>query len=260
MTTDTRTHIDWNHWLERWDKQQAGYLPDREERYTAMLDALEALLGDEFTALDLACGPGAISQRILTRFPKARCIAVDLDPVLLALGDGALGTMDGRLTWVEADLMSPEWTAKLGVETVDAALSTTALHWLPAEHLVRLYRELGELVREGGLFLNGDNMKFGPDQPSFQKLSQWVRDTLWTDESFADRGVETWKQWWDALAQEPAAAELLAERERRFGWMNQERAAPIFDLHVAALRDAGFRETGVIWQTQATNRVLMAVR
>jgi hypothetical protein len=35
--------------------------------------------------------------------------------------------------------------------------------------------------------------------------------------------------------------------------------APIIDLDVAALRDGGFREVGVIWQNME-NRVLMAVR
>jgi hypothetical protein len=46
-----------------------------------MLDALAILLPEEFAALDLACGPGAISQRLLARFAKARGVAVDLDPV-----------------------------------------------------------------------------------------------------------------------------------------------------------------------------------
>lgn len=79
-------NIDWGRWLERWDKQQTGYLPDRESRYSAMFDVLEAQLPEEFLAIDLASGPGSLSQRLLDRFSKAKCIAVDLDPVLLALG------------------------------------------------------------------------------------------------------------------------------------------------------------------------------
>jgi hypothetical protein len=34
----------------------------------------------------------------------------------------------------------------------------------------------------------------------------------------------------------------FAERERRFSWKASGWHAPIDDLHVAALRDAGFRE------------------
>jgi len=36
--------LDWQGWLRRWDAQQTGYIPDREDRFTAMLDVLEALL------------------------------------------------------------------------------------------------------------------------------------------------------------------------------------------------------------------------
>jgi trans-aconitate methyltransferase len=250
--------VDWHRWLQRWDIQQTGYLPDREARFTAMLDVLEILLPDEFVALDLACGPGAISQRLLARFPKARCVAVDLDPVLLTMGQSVLGTMGGRLRWVAADLTTPEWVTQLGEAQVDAVLSTTALHWLPAAHLIQVYRQLGELVRPGGVLLNGDNMKFRPSMATFQRVADAVKGR-YEEEAFQRRGVENWTQWWQALAAEPALTELLAERERRFAWRAADQHRPLYDVHEAALADAGFREVGVIWQHMG-NRVLMAVR
>src|SRR5436853_3286462 len=111
--------------MQRWDNQQSGYLPHREQRFMAMFDVLEALLPERFVALDLACGPGSLSQRLLSRFPQARCVAVDIDPVLLLLGQQVLGDMQGRLRWVEADLSEPSWPSRLGEEHVDAVVSTT---------------------------------------------------------------------------------------------------------------------------------------
>jgi trans-aconitate methyltransferase len=251
-------HFDWPVWLQRWDTQQTGYLPDREQRFQAMLDVLAVLLPDSFVALDLACGPGAISQRLLARFPHARCVAVDLDPVLLAMGQAVLGTMGGRLHWVEADLMREDWVTHLGETHVDAVLSTTALHWLSAEHLMRVYSQLGQLVCQGGVVLNGDNMKFSAAMPTFERVAETVKERQQTA-AFEQRGVETWSDWWASLAAEPALRELFAERERRFAWKATGWRAPIFDVHEAALRDAGFREVGVIWQYMG-NRVLMAVR
>jgi SAM-dependent methyltransferase len=252
------TAVDWAGWLRRWDTQQSGYLPDREARFSAMLDVLDILLPEAFVALDLACGPGAISQRLLARFPNARSIAVDLDPVLLTMGQAVLGDMGGRLRWVDADLMSPEWVAKLAAREVDAVLSTTALHWLAPESLTRIYRELGQLVRPGGVFLNGDNLQFGPHLPSFQKVAETMKERTRID-AFERRGLEDWDSWWKALQAEPSLKDLFAERERRFAWKASGWHPPIFDLHVAALRDGGFREVGVIWQ-HGENRVLMAVR
>jgi SAM-dependent methyltransferase len=259
MTANVRPQVDWQSWLRRWDAQQAGYIPDREGRFAIMLDALGVLLPEPFVALDLACGPGSISQRLLARFPGARAIAVDIDPVLLALGRGALGTVDGRMRWVEADLASPTWLEALGETQVDAVLSTTALHWLTGAELLGVYRDLGRLVRPGGVFLNGDNMAFGPELPSFRRLAGHAREQLTSDDSFAARGIESWKEWWDALGAEPSLGSLIAERERRFARKRRQESPPIYDLHVAALRDAGFHEVGTIWQTM-TNRVLLAVR
>lgn len=250
--------VDWTDWLRRWDAQQTAYLPDREERFTAMLDVLGSLLPEEFVALDLACGPGAISQRLLSRFPRARCVAVDLDPVLLAMGQAVLGDAEGRLRWVTADLAYPEWVAKLGETHFDAVLSTTALHWLQVGPLVRLYNELGALVREGGVVLNGDNMAFAPHQETLRLLSEATTERQ-RAAAFDVGGAEDWDQWWAALAKEPGASDLLAERSLRFTDVPRDAFAPIFDVHEAALRNAGFREVGVIWQ-RLDNRVLLGVR
>jgi SAM-dependent methyltransferase len=259
MTTDVQQEIDWHGWLRRWDAQQEGYVPEREARFTAMFDALAELLPAPFVALDLACGPGSISQRLLARFPDARAIAVDVDPVMLAIGRGAVGTADGRLRWIEADLASPGWLEALGETQVDAVLSTTALHWLRPEPLARLYRDLGRLLRPGGLFLNGDHLAFGPALPTLARLSQRVLDEQWADAAFAARGIETAEQWWDALALEPAFASLLTERARRFAGKQRQESPPGFDAHVLALRDVGFHEVGTIWQV-LSDRVLLAVR
>ena len=259
MNADAQQQIDWSDWLRRWDAQQEGYVPEREARFTAMFDVLAELLPASFVALDLACGPGSISQRLLARFPHAQAIAVDIDPVMLAIGRGALGTVDGRLRWIEADLASPDWLAALGEKQTDAVLSTTALHWLEPEPLGRLYHDLARLLRPGGLFLNGDHMAFSPALPTLVRLSQQVLDEQWTDAAFAARGIETAEQWWEALTLEPAFAPLLTLRAERFAGKTRQESPPGFDVHVAALRDAGFREVGTIWQV-LSSRVLLAVR
>ncbi len=255
--SNLKSNIDWHSWLQRWDTQQTGYLPFREARFQVMLDVLEVLMPAEFVALDLACGPGAISQRLLKRFRQARCIALDLDPVLLAIGQGALGDMNGRLRWVEADLMTDTWVQQLREVQVDAVLTTTALHWLPSDRLLQVYQQLGQLVRPGGVVLNGDIMPFPPHLATFQRISKTMTARQ-EREAFLSRGVEDWESWWKALEKEPAMKELFEERQRRFAERHTE-FEPLLDLHEAGLRDAGFREVEVIWQ-HLDDRVLLGVR
>lgn len=257
QTSENDQHINWHAWLERWDQQQAGSLPSREARFAVMLDALEVLLPSSFLALDLACGPGSLSQRLLDRFPQARCLAVDLDPVLLTLGRHALGEREGRLRWVEADIRDPGWLSRLGVTQVDAVLTTTALHWLRPEVLLPLYQQLAAVIRPGGLFLNGDHLRFPPHQSSLQALADHVSRRQ--EQALVQQGGESWAQWWKALAQETMLAEAFAERERRFHWRDHGEIWQTLDVHEGALRNAGFREVGVCWQ-ELDNRVLLAVR
>ena len=269
--TETPTRqVDWAGWLRRWDAQQSLYMTTREERFEVMLDALEGTVaassgGQEnegIVALDLACGPGAISQRLLARFQTARTFAVDLDPVLLAIGQGAVGTVDGRLTWIEENLNDPEWADRLAERLagrqLDAVLSSTALHWLAPGALARVYRELGQLVRPGGVFLNGDHMAYAPDRPTIRDLAMSIRQRRRESVQSAST-AEDWERWWQAVEAEPGLKDLFAERERRFAWRDRKWVNASLDFQVGALRDAGFRETDVIWQ-RFDNRVLMAVR
>ena len=186
----------------------------------------------EFVALDLACGPGAISQRLLKRFPQARCIAVDLDPFLLTIGRQTLGDMDGRLRWVEVDLNTPAWIEALGVTQVDAVLSTTALHWLRNDVLARVYHQLAQLLRPGGVFLNGDHMKFAAHLETFNQIVATLKTKRY-EVAFTQQGIEDWEQWWAAAQAEPAFAELLAERERRFAQRTRDWGKAGYDFHQA---------------------------
>ena len=254
----TTQQIPWQDWMQRWDRQQQRYLPDREARFTAMFDVLEALLPERFVALDLACGPGSLSQRLLARFPQARCIALDFDPVLLQLGQQALLDVQGRLRWVEADLRDPSWPDQLGEAQVDAVLSTTALHWLPPAALVQLYHQLGRLVRQGGVVLNGDHLGYAPHLPSFRVLTVWA-EARQGERVGPEQGGETWRDWWQALRAEPGLETLFEEREHRFIDRTHDEMPTLAELHEAALRDAGFAQVGVIWQ-HLDNRVVLGVR
>ncbi|WP_432838136.1 class I SAM-dependent methyltransferase [Dactylosporangium sp. CA-092794] len=261
MTT-VDTEPRWADLLSAWDAQQTGYLPRREERFAAMVQALGAVLGDRFTVVDLGCGPGSLSQRILDTYPEATVIAVDADPLLLQLGRNALAGYGDRLRWVDADLRDPTWAGRLGVDAVDAAVSTTALHWLEPGALFSLYRRAGQLVRPGGVLLNGDNLPYDPGHTIHQRLADAATERA-THQAFTVAGVPDWDRWWttagDALAD--AARERLERRARadeRYGPRDGDRLTSL-TTHVTALTEAGFGQIGTIWQ-DLDDRVLLAVR
>jgi SAM-dependent methyltransferase len=242
-------------WISRWDRQQEGYLPDREERFTALIDAVEAGAGrPDPLVLDLGCGPGSLSARLLDRLPRATVVAIDTDPLLLALARGA---HPGRteLRFADLDLRTPGWAADLELDRpADAAVSTTALHWLPEPGLRTAYAELASVLRPGGLFLNGDHLDVG--ESTLHRLEHALTERA-TQRRFGEDGPEDWRQWWDAAAADPALAELVAARTEAAGHHGSESAH--LSVHTTALRDAGFGEMGTLWQ-HGNNRILCAIR
>ncbi|MEV1167071.1 class I SAM-dependent methyltransferase [Nonomuraea sp. NPDC049784] len=249
------THDAALEWMSRWDRQQEGYLPDREERFTALIDAVEALGRPDPVVIDLGCGPGSLSARLLDRLPKAKVISVDADPLLLGLGRAAYP----RLTFVSADLRAGGWTELLGLDgPADAAISTTALHWISASDLKGVYGEVAAVLRPGGLLLNGDHMDTDDATPSLARLEHAVHDRE-TERTFGANPPEDWRAWWDAVEADPAFAELNEERRTTAGASHHGSESRLLSHHVEALREAGFSEIGTLWQ-RGNNRLLCAVR
>ena len=254
-------------WIGRWDRQQEVYLADREERFTALIDAVEAGAGrPDPLVIDLGCGPGSLAVRLLDRLPAATVVAIDADPVTLALGHAAYGERPG-LRFADVDLRVPGWESRLGLnpgQQADAVVSTTALHWLTGPELRALYAALGVLLRRGGLFLDGDHLRLhqgsAPVLAAIERALEEREGLRRFPDGHAGR-ADDWAQWWLAATADPALADAAAERARRgLGACDHSQADGVrLDTHVSALRAAGFAEVGTIWQ-RGGNRLLCAVR
>ncbi len=252
-------------WIDRWDRQQEESLPDREDRFTALIDAVQEGAGrDDPLVLDIGCGPGSLAVRLLARLPRATVIGIDADPVSLALGRVAYSGVPG-LRFADLDLRVPGWSAELGLSRApDAAVSTTALHWLPDPDLRALYAELASVLRPGGLLLDGDHFALDATQsPTLARLNVALRQRE-DLRRFPGGHPESWSAWWEAAAADPALAGHVAERQRRHvdagrGGANSSTKSTQLATHVEALRAAGFAEIGTLWQ-RGDNRLLCGVR
>lgn len=246
-------------WIDRWDAQQQVYLPDREDRFTAIIDVVEEVAArPDPLVLDLGSGPGSLAVRLLRRLPQATVLAIDADPLTLALGRSAFSDVTG-LQFCDLDLRSAGWSADLRMDRApDAAVSTTALHWLPQAALVALYAELSGLLRPGGALVNGDHLREDDAAPRLQRLERALLERAEL-RRFPGGHAESWTDWWAAAAIDPALAPLAAERAAR-AVDSEHHGSPAgrLSVHVQALRAAGFAEIGTVWQ-RGENRVLCGV-
>ncbi|WP_020136636.1 class I SAM-dependent methyltransferase [Streptomyces sp. 351MFTsu5.1] len=249
MTTGVGT--DWQAWQESWDRQQEWYMPDREERFRVMLDMVEALVGPRPRVLDLACGTGSITARLLARFPEATSTGVDLDPALLAIAEGTFAG-DRRVTFVTADLKDPDWAAELPHDSYDAVLTATALHWLHSEPLAVLYGRIAELVRDGGVFMNADRM-VDESTPRINTAERAQRHAHM--ERARQNGVLDWAAWWEVAAADPVLAGPTARRFEIYG-EHADGDTPSAQWHARVLRERGFAEARPVWSSPSDTLVL----
>lgn len=253
MTTIDSQHA--SQWMRRWDTQQERYIADREERFTVVGDVVAQVTHgqDAPVIVDLGCGPGSMSGRLARRIPGSRLIGVDADPLLLALGKAHY---TDHVRFVDTDLADPAWPELAGLpERVDAAVSSTALHWLEPDALAELYSQLAARVRPGGVFVNADHLRLGGG--AVEELALRVRGER--AERAGVTGNEEWREWWDAVLADDELAPLVQQRSQRaIQHGGSENEFSVQD-HAELLRKAGFSEVGTVWQS-GDDHVLVAVR
>jgi SAM-dependent methyltransferase len=241
-------------WVERWESQQQRYAVDREETFTVIADVVEAVTADRSAPLvaDLGCGPGSLAARLAERMPRARVLAVDADPRLLELGRAHYGP---AVHYVEALIGAPGWLDALGTaRPLDAAVSSTALHYLGERTLRRVYRDLAARLRPGGVLVNGDHIR--PDSAGVAGIALHIGRRR-TERRLA-RTHDDWDTWWSGVAADPELAALFAAHDDRRHPRCEGNDLSLSG-QLALLREAGFRDAGTVWQF-GTGHVLVAVR
>ncbi|MEU3252389.1 class I SAM-dependent methyltransferase [Streptomyces sp. NPDC006997] len=242
-------------WVERWERQQQRYAVDREERFTVIADVVEHVTADRARPLllDLGCGPGSLAARLAARLPHAEIVAVDMDPLLLELGRTHHA---GAARYVDTVIGADGWTDALGLDRpLDAAVSTTALHYLPEPVLQRVYRALAALLRPGGVLVNGDH--FPPGAARCADLSAHVGRRR--AERTGGHAHEDWRSWWAAAARDPELADLFTEREGRLAGLGGGAGGQLsVECHERLLRGSGFGQVAPVWRF-GDSAVLVAV-
>jgi trans-aconitate 2-methyltransferase len=104
-----------------------------------VLERLEPIAPDA-RVIDLGCGTGLVTERLLDLVPRGRVFAVDASAEMVTLARARLGE---RATVLCQDAL----TLDIG-EPVDALFSTATLHWVPNHD--RLWTVLAGALRAGG--------------------------------------------------------------------------------------------------------------
>ncbi|HEV7622951.1 MAG TPA: L-histidine N(alpha)-methyltransferase [Amnibacterium sp.] len=129
--------------LLEWDAATYDSLPLPHERWGAgVIDRL-ALRGDE-TVVDLGCGTGRDTERLLDLLAGGRVVAVDGSARMLDRLRERLASRLDQVEVVHADLTRPFPDVVRG----NAVMSVATFHWVP-DHAALFRRVAGALPRDG---------------------------------------------------------------------------------------------------------------
>lgn len=196
-----------------------GAIPLAAEQLDVMLRVIRAAQPDVQQILDLGCGDGILGRALLAAFPQAHVVFIDFSTPMLDAAQTKLGEQTARATIIQQDYGLPEWTAVADTYApFGAIVSGYSIHHQPDDKKRRIYREIYDLLRPGGVFLNLEHVA---PQSSW---SESLFDELMIDTQFAHSQRSGDAKTRDQIAQtfhsrEDKAANILAPVETQCMWL-----------------------------------------
>lgn len=213
--SDLKKHF--NQEAEAFDQQVLKNIPKYPEMLTALINAIP----DNRTnpkILDLGCGTGNITLKVLERFPKAEVTCLDLSENMIQIAKEKLSEYDS-ITYVIDDFTKTEITDKY-----DVILSSLALHHIPNdEKKEEMYKAIHDALIEEGVFYNADVVLGNSDYNN--KLNEMI-----ATEDMLNNGV--------------TKDEILEHKGKRDA---NDIPTSIYN-HIKMLENVGFREIDIIWK------------
>ncbi|HUT74816.1 MAG TPA: methyltransferase domain-containing protein [Armatimonadota bacterium] len=235
--------LDWRCWFERWQRMQDCYVPQRRRRFDLIFQFPQLGPEDEVHILDLGCGPGSLAFHAFRHHPNARVVAVDLDPVLLEIGQHVAEQTEVQVQFLNRDVRQTDWWRSCEGR-FELVVSATTLHWLGRHSLAELYQCVFRALKPGGWFMNSDHI--ASDAPGLQERYRQMLSTA-REAAFSAASADDWDGFWNELARDLGDSEMLAVRKATEYWEGSEDGQPR-QFHVSALRQCGFEPVDVIWQ------------
>ena len=136
---------------KKYDEQRKQLLPCFEDYYYLPLTVMDCKK-DVPKVLDIGSGTGLFTSIILEKYPKAELTLIDLSEQMLEVARERFGSQK-HYRYIVADYTQYEFEEKF-----DLIISALSIHHLTAQQKEKLYQKCYDLLNEGGVFINVDQV------------------------------------------------------------------------------------------------------
>lgn len=130
----------------RFDEFFFKVAPHYEEMMSALIDALPFKKRDRLRVLDLGCGTGNLSRKIISAYPNARITCVDMAENMLKMARAKLKDHNKINFWL-GDIRDFDYSGKY-----DAIVASLVLHHVEKNDKTRFYRRIQKALSKNGVF------------------------------------------------------------------------------------------------------------
>ncbi|ACK69679.1 Methyltransferase type 12 [Gloeothece citriformis PCC 7424] len=202
-------------------------------KYEEVLDVIVSLVppGVE-QILELGCGTGELSLKLLNRYPKVKIVALDYSERMITYAQTKIVDKGYSDRWKGVQLDFGVWANEEESQALgsgfDACVSSLAIHHLTDEMKQKLFERISKTLKPGGVFWNGDPVLV--EFPLIQEVYQKIR--------------EDW-----ATQQGTTITEVRAKlgTTKPYGYSSQDQLATL-ETHLQMLKTAGFTSVAVPWK------------
>ncbi|MGB4400704.1 MAG: class I SAM-dependent methyltransferase [Daejeonella sp.] len=190
-------------------------------RYSELMYNMFHYIPEDFQPkriLDLGCGTGNLTDEMIKRFPEAEIDALDISEDILKESKQRFSNKP-NIRYIQADFKSMH----LPPGSYDLIMSSIAIHHIEDPDKIKLYSEVHQALKAGGIFIFADQTRGISDEIYKTNIAAWKEE----------------------------AFKLGSTQENWDMWMEHQDAhdfhTPI-KWHFDQLQHAGFTETDILWK------------
>ncbi len=202
-------------------------------KYDEMLDVLAGCIASANNRiLELGCGTGELTLKVLERYPSAIVVAVDYSARMLDFARAKIESAGYAARWTGIELDFGEWANNPNISGLDkkfnGCISSLAIHHLEDEMKLKLFGRIRQSLNAGGCFWNADPLL--AESAAMKDIYQAAR--------------EDW-----ALSQGETLTQIRANvgTSVSYGYSNPDRLATL-SAQLEMLTKSGFETVAVPWK------------
>jgi tRNA (cmo5U34)-methyltransferase len=151
-----------------YDARVTKIIPRYEEMLGVLVSCTAQQKGRKVRAIDIGCGTGAVSRKLLESHPDVELTCLDMTEGMLDIAKQRLSG-HGQVRYVLADLYDFEFDGPY-----DLAISSLALHHIITDRDKKaIYRKIFDALGPGGSFYNADIVLGSDDELQELYMRQW---------------------------------------------------------------------------------------